>query len=44
MEAEQTAYAGRDLTTRVDEGEIILLTGPDAAHLQAVSVTVRSNA
>ncbi len=38
--AEQTAYAGRDLTTRVDEGEIVLLTGPDSARLQPVSVTV----
>jgi beta-glucosidase len=42
VRAEQAAYAGRDLTTRVDEGEIVLLTGPDAAHLSAVSVTVRS--
>ncbi|TQM65142.1 glycoside hydrolase family 3 N-terminal domain-containing protein [Humibacillus xanthopallidus] len=41
VRAEQAAYAGRDLTTRVDEGEIVLLTGPDAAHLGAVSVTVR---
>lgn len=42
MQAEQAAYAGRDLTTRVDEGEIVLLTGPDAARLQSVSVTVTS--
>src|SRR4051794_33062581 len=41
--AEQTAYAGRDLTTRVDEGEIALLTGPDAARLQPVSITVRND-
>ncbi len=40
VRADQAAYAGRDLTTRVDEGEIVLLTGPDAAHLQPVSVTV----
>ncbi|GAA5035346.1 glycoside hydrolase family 3 N-terminal domain-containing protein [Terrabacter aeriphilus] len=38
--AEQAAYVGRDLTTRVDEGEIVLLTGPDSARLQPVSVTV----
>lgn len=40
VEAQQTAYAGRDLTTRVDEGEIVLMTGPDAARLQPVSVTL----
>ena len=42
VQAEQTAYAGRDLTTRVDEGEIVLLTGPDAARLQPVSITITS--
>ncbi len=36
VQAEQFAYAGRDLTTRVDEGEIVLLTGPDSARLQPV--------
>ncbi|MER7072992.1 glycoside hydrolase family 3 N-terminal domain-containing protein [Terrabacter sp. NPDC000476] len=40
VRADQAAYVGRDLTTRVDEGEIVLLTGPDAARLQPVSVTV----
>lgn len=40
VHADQAAYVGRDLTTRVDEGEIVLLTGPDAARLQPVSVTV----
>ncbi|MEW1952048.1 glycoside hydrolase family 3 N-terminal domain-containing protein [Terrabacter sp. NPDC080008] len=40
VRAEHTAYAGRDLTTRVDDGEIVLLTGPDSARLQPVSVTV----
>ncbi|GAA2495985.1 glycoside hydrolase family 3 N-terminal domain-containing protein [Terrabacter carboxydivorans] len=43
VDAEQTAYAGRDLTTRVDEGEIVLLTGPDSARLQSVSITVRND-
>ncbi|GAA2740436.1 glycoside hydrolase family 3 N-terminal domain-containing protein [Terrabacter aerolatus] len=43
VQAGQTAYAGRDLTTRVDEGEIVLLTGPDAARLQSVSITVRND-
>ncbi|WP_330475548.1 glycoside hydrolase family 3 N-terminal domain-containing protein [Terrabacter sp. C0L_2] len=43
VDAEQTAYAGRDLTTRVDEGEIVLLTGPDAARLQSVSIQVRND-
>ena len=42
VQASRFAYAGRDLTTRVDEGEIVLLTGPDAARLQPVSVTVTS--
>ena len=42
MQASRFAYAGRDLTTRVDEGEIVLLTGPDAARLQPVSVTITS--
>ena len=42
VRASHFAYAGRDLTTRVDEGEIVLLTGPDAARLQPVSVTVTS--
>lgn len=39
--ADQLGYAGRDGTHRVDDGEIVLLTGPDAARLQPVSVTVR---
>ena len=34
------AYTGPDLTERIDSGEIVLLTGPDAATLQAVSLTV----
>lgn len=38
--AEQFAYVGRDLTTRFDAGEIVLLTGPDSGRLQPVSVTV----
>ena len=42
VQASRFAYAGRDLTTRVDEGEIVLLTGPDAARLQSVSVTITS--
>lgn len=42
VQASRFAYAGRDLTTRVDEGEIVLLTGPDAARLQPVSVTITS--
>ena len=42
VRAEQFAYAGRDHTFRVDEGEIVLSTGPDAARLQPVSLTVRS--
>ncbi len=42
VRADQTAYVGRDLTSRVDEGEIVLLTGPDAAHLHAISLEVRS--
>ena len=42
VQASRFAYAGRDLTTRVDEGEIVLLTGPDAARLQYVSVTITS--
>jgi beta-glucosidase len=40
VRASRFAYAGRDLTTRVDEGEIVLLTGPDSARLQPVSVTI----
>lgn len=32
------AYTGRDLTERVDPGEVVLLTGPDAATLSAVSL------
>ncbi|MGO4597235.1 glycoside hydrolase family 3 N-terminal domain-containing protein [Terrabacter sp. 2RAF25] len=43
VQAEQFAYAGRDLTARVDEGEIVLLTGPDSARLQPVSITVRTH-
>lgn len=34
------AYTGPDLTERIDSGEIVLLTGPDAATLQPVSLTV----
>jgi beta-glucosidase len=34
------SYFGADLTERVDEGEIVLLTGPDAARLQQVSLLV----
>jgi beta-glucosidase len=36
----QFAYTGVDLTERVDDGEIVLMTGPDAATLRSVSVTV----
>jgi beta-glucosidase len=43
VHARQFAYAGRDLTARVDEGEIVLLTGPDAARLQSVRVMVGKN-
>lgn len=43
VKASRFAYAGRDLTTRVDEGEIVLLTGPDSARLQPVSLTVRND-
>jgi beta-glucosidase len=43
LHAHQFAYAGRDLTARVDEGEIVLLTGPDSARLQSVRVMVRKN-
>ncbi|MCU1538619.1 MAG: glycoside hydrolase family 3 domain protein [Humibacillus sp.] len=42
VRAGQAAYVGRDLTSRVDEGEIVLLTGPDAGHLHAISLEVRS--
>lgn len=34
------AYTGADLAERIDSGEIVLLTGPDAATLQAVSLTI----
>ena len=34
------AYFGADLTERVDEGEIVLMTGPDAARLQDVSLRI----
>lgn len=43
VRAEQFAYAGRDLTTRIDEGEIVLLTGPDSARLQHISITVKKD-
>ena len=43
VSADQFAYVGRDLTARVEEGEIVLLTGPDSARLQSVRVTVRKN-
>jgi beta-glucosidase len=33
------AYAGRDLTERVDTGEVVLLAGPDAATLRPVTLT-----
>ena len=42
VRAQQFAYAGRDQSSRVDDGEIVLLTGPDSATLQPVAVTVRS--
>ncbi|MFQ6170888.1 glycoside hydrolase family 3 N-terminal domain-containing protein [Oryzobacter sp. R7] len=34
------AYTGSDLTERVDTGEVVLLTGPDAATLRPVSLLV----
>lgn len=34
------SYFGADLTERVDEGEVLLLTGPDAGRLQQVSLCV----
>lgn len=34
------AYFGRDLTERVDAGDIVLLTGPDAATLRPVTLTL----
>ena len=34
------SYFGTSQTERVDEGEVLLLTGPDAAHLQQVSLRV----
>ncbi|WP_377639153.1 glycoside hydrolase family 3 N-terminal domain-containing protein [Oryzobacter terrae] len=34
------AYTGRDLTQRVDAGEVVLLTGPDAATLRPVTLTL----
>jgi beta-glucosidase len=34
------SYFGTSLTERVDEGEVLLLTGPDAATLQQVSLRV----
>ncbi|RYB89797.1 beta-glucosidase [Nocardioides glacieisoli] len=34
------SYFGTALTERVDEGEVLLLTGPDAATLQQVSLRV----
>ena len=42
VRAEQFAYYGRDLTARVDDGAIELLTGPDAACLQSVTLTIQS--
>lgn len=39
--AQQFSYTGADLTERVDAGEIALLTGPDAATLRPVTLTVR---
>ena len=43
VHAEQFAYVGRDLTARIDEGEVVLLTGPDSARLQPVSITLRKD-
>jgi beta-glucosidase len=43
VHAEQFAYTGRDLTARIDEGEVVLLTGPDSARLQPVTITVRND-
>jgi beta-glucosidase len=43
VHAGQFAYVGRDLTARIDEGEVVLLTGPDSARLQPVSITVRND-
>ena len=34
------AYTGADLTERIDDGEIVLFTGPDSARLQPVSLTI----
>jgi beta-glucosidase len=42
VRAEQFAYYGRDLTARVDDGAIELLTGPDAASLQSVALTIQT--
>ncbi len=42
VRAEQFAYYGRDLTARVDDGAIELLTGPDAAALQSVTLTIQA--
>ncbi|WP_323095297.1 glycoside hydrolase family 3 N-terminal domain-containing protein [Intrasporangium sp. YIM S08009] len=42
VRAEQFAYYGRDLTARVDDGAIELLTGPDAATLQSVTLTIQT--
>ena len=42
VRAEQFAYYGRDLTSRVDDGAIELLTGPDAASLQSVTLTIQT--
>ncbi len=33
-------YFGPDHVARLDAGEIVLMTGPDAAHLQSVSLSV----
>ncbi|WP_392543817.1 glycoside hydrolase family 3 N-terminal domain-containing protein [Oryzobacter telluris] len=38
LTATDFAYTGRDLTERVDAGEVVLLTGPDAATLRPVSL------
>ena len=42
VRAEQFAYYGRDLTARVDDGAIELLTGPDAASLQSVTLAIQT--
>ena len=38
--ADQLGYFGRDLTRRVDTGEVVLMVGPDATRGERVSITV----